>query len=88
MTGSGCALSVGRPVTRLENTALREAVAAIPLERLLLETDTYPLPGRDTEPAHIVQIAQAVAEIKRLPVQKIAEQTTANFCHLLRMDAS
>ncbi len=84
----GCHLSVGRPVMRPENTALREAVASIPLERLLLETDTYPLPGRDTEPAHIVQIAQAVAQIKQLPVQKIAEQTTANFCRLLRIDAS
>jgi TatD DNase family protein len=81
----GCYLSVGKPVTRLENTALRAAVAAIPLKRLLLETDTYPLPGRTTEPADIAQIAQAVAEIKRLPIQKIAEQTTANFCRLFRV---
>jgi TatD DNase family protein len=81
----GCHLSVGKPATRPENTALREAVAAIPLERLLLETDTYPLPGRATEPAHIAQIAQAVAEIKRLPITTIAEETTANFCRLLRI---
>lgn len=81
----GCFLSVGKPVTRPENTALREAAASIPLERLLLETDTYPLPGRTTEPAHIVQIAQAVAEIKQLSIAKIAEQTTANFCRLLRI---
>ncbi len=81
----GCHLSVGRPVTRPENAALREAVAAIPLERLLLETDTYPLPGRDTEPADIAQIAQAVAEIKQLPLEAIAEQTTANFCRLFRV---
>src|ERR1051326_1152185 len=33
----GYYLSVGKPVTRLENPTLREAVAAIPLERLLLE---------------------------------------------------
>lgn len=80
----GCYISVGRPVTRSDNVALREAVASIPLERLLLETDTYPLPGRDTEPAHILQIAQAVAELKQLPVATIAEQTTANFCRLFR----
>jgi TatD DNase family protein len=78
----GCHLSVGRPVTRLAHAALREAVAAIPLERLLLETDTYPLPGRDTEPAHTANVAQAVAEIKQLPVAAIAEHTTANFCRL------
>lgn len=81
----GCTLSVGRPVTRPENTALREAVAVIPLKRLLLETDTYPLPDRTTEPADIAQIAQAVAELKQMPLQKIAEQTTANFCRLFRV---
>ncbi len=81
----GCALSVGRPVTRPENAALRAAIAAIPMECLLLETDTYPLPGRTTEPAHILQIAQAVADIKHLPIETIAEQTTANFCRLLRV---
>jgi TatD DNase family protein len=81
----GCTLSVGKPVIRSENAALREAIASVPLERLLLETDTYPLPGRATEPAHIVQIAQAVAELRQLPITKIAEQTTANFCHLFRI---
>ncbi|HEY7358678.1 MAG TPA: TatD family hydrolase [Ktedonobacterales bacterium] len=81
----GGMLSVGRPVARPENIALRAAVASIPLERLLLETDTYPLPGRDTEPAHLAEMAQAVAEIKRLPIEKVAEQTTANFCRLLRI---
>jgi TatD DNase family protein len=81
----GCFLSVGKPVTHPENSALREAAASIPLERLLLETDTYPLPGRTTEPAHIAQIAQAAAAIKQLPIAKIAEQTTANFCRLLRI---
>jgi TatD DNase family protein len=72
-------------VTRPEHAALRAAVAAIPLKRLLLETDTYPLPGRTTEPADIAQIARAVADIKRLPLEKVAEQTTANFCHLFRV---
>jgi TatD DNase family protein len=82
----GCMLSVGKPVTRPEHAALREAVAAVPLERLLLETDTYPLPGRTTEPAHLRQIAEAVAALKNLPLETVAEQTTANFCRLLRLD--
>ncbi len=84
----GCYLSVGKPVTRPQNASLREAVAAIPLERLLLETDTYPLPGRATEPAHIVKVAEAVAEIKGLPITNIAEQTTANFFRRLRIAES
>ena len=82
----GCTLSVGRPVTRHENIALRKAVAAIPLERLLLETDTYPLPDRATEPAHVLQVAEVVAELKGIALEAAAEQTTANFCRLLRIE--
>jgi TatD DNase family protein len=84
----GCTLSVGKPVTRPENIALRKAVAAIPLERLLLETDTYPLPGRTTEPADVRQVAEAVAALKDIPLETVAEQTTANFCRLLRIERS
>lgn len=84
----GSAISVGRPVTRPENIALRKAVEAIPLERLLLETDTYPLPGRSTEPANVLQVAEAVAALKRIPLESVAEQTTANFCRLLRIERS
>lgn len=84
----GCTLSVGRPVTRLENIALRKAVEAIPLERLLLETDTYPLPGRATEPADVLQIAEAVAALKHVSLETVAEQTTTNFCRLLRIERS
>jgi TatD DNase family protein len=82
----GCTLSVGKPITRPENIALRKAVAAIPLERLLLETDTYPLPGRTTEPADVRQVAEAVAALKDIPLETVAEQTTANFCRLLRIE--
>ena len=84
----GCTISVGRPVTRLENIALRKAVEAIPLERLLLETDTYPLPGRTTKPANVLQIAEAVAALKHVSLETVAEQTTANFCRLLRIEGS
>lgn len=78
----GCHISVGKPVTRSENAALREAVCRIPLDRLLLETDTYPLPGRTTEPRDVVQVCQAVAEIKSLPFEAVAKATTANFRRL------
>lgn len=77
----GCHLSVGRPATRLSETALRAALAGpdVPLERLLLETDSYPLPGRATEPADVAAVAAALAELKGLPVEVIAATTTARF---------
>jgi TatD DNase family protein len=83
----GCAISVGKPVTRPEHTALRQAISGIPLDHLLIETDTYPLPGRTTEPAHIPQIAEAVAMLKQASIKTIAEQTTANYRRLFRQRA-
>ncbi|MGH2459644.1 MAG: TatD family hydrolase [Chloroflexota bacterium] len=79
----GLYVSVGKPVTRPANAQLRQAVATIPLERLLLETDSYPLPGRTTEPADIRLVAEAVAGIRRIPVAEVAEATTNTLIRLL-----
>ena len=80
---AGLLLSVGKPVTRPPNAALREAVRAIPLDHLLLETDTYPLPDRTTQPADLPLVARAVADLKGLPPERVAEATTANLERLL-----
>ena len=82
----GCSISVGRPVTRVENTLLRSAIAspALPLERMLAETDTYPLPGRKTEPADVVGVFEAVAALKRLSVSETAQQIMMNFRRIFR----
>lgn len=82
--GAGLAIAVGKPVTRAENGALRGAVAeAIPLERLLLETDTYPIEGRRTEPADVRLVAEAVAELKGVRVEDVVRVTAANLAELL-----
>lgn len=83
----GCHISVGRPATRPENTSLRAAITspALPLDRLLIETDTYPLPGRTTEPADVVAVATAIAALKDLPLEHVAQQTTTNFTRLFRL---
>lgn len=78
----GCDISVGKPATRPDRVALREAIRQIPLERLLLETDTYPLPGRTTEPADVVEICKAVAELKGVGPGEVARATTANYWRL------
>jgi TatD DNase family protein len=78
----GCYISVGRPVTRSNRPDLREAVRRIPLDRLMLETDTYPLPGRATEPRDVAAICQVVAELRDDSVENVARATTANFRRL------
>jgi TatD DNase family protein len=75
----GCDISVGKPVTRSENEALRETVTLIPPDRLLLETDTYPLPGRTTEPRDLPLICAAVAELQGASPARVAERTAASF---------
>lgn len=80
---AGCWISVGKPVAREENAALREAVRTIPLDRLLLETDSYPLPGRTTEPRHVAEVCRAVAELRGQAVEAVAEATTSNLRRLL-----
>lgn len=73
----GCFISVGKPVMRLPEVG--EAVRAVPPDRLLLETDTYPLPGRTTEPRDVALVCRAVADLLGHPEEAVAEQTTTNF---------
>jgi TatD DNase family protein len=80
---AGLEIAVGKPVTRAENGALRAAVATIPLDRLLLETDTYPMAGRTTEPADVRLVAGAVAGLKSLAVEEVARVTGENLERLI-----
>ena len=66
---------------------LRQTVRAIPLDRLLVETDApylAPAPhrGRPNEPALLVHTARKVAELKGLELPALARATTDNFFRL------
>ncbi|MDP9128237.1 MAG: TatD family hydrolase [Pseudomonadota bacterium] len=68
---------------------LRDTARLIPLDRLLIETDSpylAPLPyrGKPCEPAYIVSTAQVLAELRGLSLEDIARQTTANFFALFK----
>lgn len=72
---------------------LREVVKAVPLERMLIETDSpylAPVPhrGRQNQPAYVADVAACVAELKGLPLEQVAEQTTANFHQLFKRTQS
>ncbi|MCG8358688.1 MAG: TatD family hydrolase [Kiloniellales bacterium] len=83
----GLSISVAGIVTFKKAEAIREAVAAVPLERLLVETDApylspVPLRGKRNEPANVVHTAAKVAEIKGLAPEALAAATTENFHRL------
>ncbi|WP_299203416.1 TatD family hydrolase [uncultured Amphritea sp.] len=63
---------------------LREVVRQVPIENLLIETDSpylAPIPyrGKSNEPQYVVEVAQCVADIKGLRIEEVAEITSANF---------
>jgi TatD DNase family protein len=70
-------------------TELRAAVRAVPLDRLLTETDSpflAPVPhrGRRNEPVHVSLVVAALAELHSMSPRDVAERTAANFHTLFR----
>ena len=62
---------------------LREVVSWLPLDRLLLETDSpflapIPFRGKPNKPAHIPAIATFIAELRGISLEQLSEQTSAN----------
>ena len=67
--------------------ALREIAAALPADRILVETDApylAPLPyrGQRNEPAYVVETAKVLAQTRGVSFEAIARQTTENFFRL------
>lgn len=79
----GFYLGVTGPVTYKNADTLREVVKAAPLDRLLIETDGPFLSpqakrGKRNEPAHVCYIVDKISEVVGLPVERVAERTSAN----------
>jgi TatD DNase family protein len=80
----GYYISFSGIVTFKSAESLREAARGLPHDRVLIETDTpylapVPYRGRDNEPAYVIAIAELLAKLWDVPVERVAEQTTANF---------
>ena len=85
----GLYISVSGIVTFKTADALRETVKSVPLERILVETDApylapVPFRGKRNEPAYTAHTAAAVAELKGLEPNALADATTENFFRLFQ----
>lgn len=85
----GFHLGIGGVVT-FKNATMAEVVKAVPLDRLLLETDApylSPVPhrGQRNESAYIPIIAQRIADLRGITLEEVAVQTTANARSLFRL---
>ena len=87
----GWYLGINGIVTFKNAEDLREVVRWLPLEHLLLETDSpflapIPFRGKPNKPAHIPAIATFIAELREISLEELAQQTTANAQRLFNFD--
>ncbi|HBU36358.1 MAG TPA: hydrolase TatD [Planctomycetaceae bacterium] len=80
-------------VTFRSAESLREVAQTVPLDRLLVETDSpflspEPLRGRRNEPSHVVHTARCLANIRGETIESLAAATTENACLLFRANGS
>jgi TatD DNase family protein len=72
--------------------SIRDVARDIPLERMLIETDSpflapQPYRGKRNEPAYVAEVARTLANVRNLSPEEIAASTAANFrrfFHLVR----
>ena len=84
-------ISISGIVTFRNAQSLRETVKKIPLDRLLIETDSpwlapVPYRGKKNEPRYLMAVAECVAELKNVPVEELAQATNENFDKLFKIN--
>lgn len=84
LVGLGFVISFSGIVTFRNADALRDVARALPHDAVLIETDTpylapVPYRGRDNEPAYVVKIAELLAKLWDVSLERVAEVTTQNF---------
>ena len=72
---------------------LRDVAAFVPLDRMLIETDSpylapVPYRGKTNSPAYVPFVAQQIAELRSLPVEAIGKATSDNFDRLFAVAKS
>lgn len=88
----GAYVSFSGIVTYKTAQPIRDAVAQVPLDRILVETDCpylspVPMRGKRNEPAYVVHTAAVVAQAAGIPVEELAARTVANTCAVFRIGA-
>jgi TatD DNase family protein len=72
---------------------LREVARFVPLDRCLIETDSpylapVPYRGKTNNPSLVPHVGRALAEIRNVPLEEIAQATSANFDRLFKLETS
>lgn len=86
----GFYISFSGVVTFKKAEDLRETARAMPIDRILIETDSpflAPIPyrGRRNEPAYVVETARAIAELRGIDAEELGQTTSQNFRRLFKV---
>lgn len=87
----GFYISIAGPVTYKNARRLPDIVKALPLDRLLVETDCpflapHPHRGKRNEPAYVRLVADRIASLRGTPTGELAKATTANAQRLFNIE--
>ncbi|TMH56441.1 MAG: TatD family deoxyribonuclease [Betaproteobacteria bacterium] len=88
----GFHISFSGIVTFKNAAALKEVARRVPLERMLIETDSpylapVPFRGKTNQPAYVRYVAEEIARLRDVAVDEIAAATSANFFRLFGVNA-
>ena len=84
-------ISISGIVTFKNAVQIKEVAQKIPLERLLIETDSpylapVPFRGKLNQPGYVKHVAEEIAKLRGVSVEEIAQQTTKNFNKLFNIN--
>ena len=87
----GCYISVSGIITFQNSIELANTVSFIPIENLLVETDSpyltpHPLRGKLNEPSYIVHTINKLSQIKNISKEDVIAYTTTNFQKLFNLN--
>ncbi|MBI1890844.1 MAG: TatD family hydrolase [Burkholderiales bacterium] len=86
----GFYISFSGIVTFKSAKELQAVALAVPLNKMLIETDSpylapVPFRGKTNEPGYVKHVAEYIAKLKSLPLEEVAQQTTQNFFKLFKI---
>jgi len=83
----GFYISFSGIVTFKNAEQLRDVARQVPLDRILIETDSpylapVPFRGKTNEPGHVIHVGEKIAQLRDLSIDEVAQITTDNFYRL------
>ena len=86
-----CYISLSGIITFKNTSELLDAVNIIPIEKLLVETDSpylapEPFRGQSNEPSYITHTVEKLSHIKKIPIKNVVKNTSDNFLKIFKLD--